>query len=93
METNFHTSHYFWAVVQVGYSIFGIGTSKKSAIKDARNWGIEGRIHEGSDCERTHGTVVLVPITEDLYHYLKSGGNPENFEVNTNEHGRVYLTK
>ena len=59
-----NTSSYY-AVIQLGYAVFGIGFTQEEALIDAKQWGVQDTVDYTPDT--LMGETVLIPCTADFY--------------------------
>ena len=71
-QRNYH------CVVQIGYTIFGVGRTPTGAVRDANRY--MDRKKSLSELKsgdpRILGSTVLLPCSAAVYDYIRKGGNP-----------------
>ena len=75
-----------YAVIQVGYGIFGIGNTPTSAKREAREWLDEGsRITSKSYRQANYGDLIVVKITDELADKVAKQGGDITYDYTSSE--------
>jgi len=70
----------YYAVIQLGYPVFGVGTSEEEAIADAKQW-VDGDLELTDERSAVDGDMVLVECTKALHNEVQENGGDVEYEA------------
>jgi len=73
----------FYAVIQLGYLVFGVGSSAEEAIADAKQW-VDGDLELIDERSAVDGDLIVVECTKALHDEVEERGGDVVYEVLNN---------
>lgn len=68
----------YFAVIQTGQAVFGVGTTKEEAITEAKEWADSVKLVE--EHEAVDGDMILVECSETLCNEVNENGGDVVYE-------------
>lgn len=72
----------YYAIIQEGHGVFGVGESKAEAITSARRLGTPDQIWKAliPQDSAAHGDIIMVACTPELFHHVNVCGFESEIE-------------